>query len=998
VVFNTVDDVKKCLVKILSLEGHVKGTGFLVGEGYVLTARHLVSQAINSGDTVPVICLDHPKTPHEASVVAGSENYDCAVLRIESLDYPALPLADAGENKLGDGAWVYGFQLAEQLDESPYLADVLISAWDAEGSLVLDSALLPGMSGAPVFNLTCRKVVGVVTARFTRDGETSVNHTALAVSSETIVNEWPWLRAVNDRVVKRQQIDSFNHFKSEIMQILQEDLDMHVDPDVVIDGVIVDAVAHRTLMGRSQRTAVQCHTGRLSPESVRDFGSLLVSWRGQGKVDDGRIITAEVIPDEIQSLAAKFPLSCISRDDLENEALGLSRYVQRLIDDYESFHQADERGHSPLVPEMAKYNVRQYYVDVNATDDQEQRYEPVDQFFSRWLSDEQGGLVSVIIDGEHTPSKQVSILGDSGSGKTSFCLHLAYKVACRWRDERTGRVPLYIPLKGYSADGGIDALVNIVVRDTYKLQTSAAGVLRHTVKRGRFLLIFDGFDEMRGGDTEEETRRRYKEIRKFARDQGKVVLTCRSNFFRLAEEVRRILAPTDVAPDLLRRSKRRDTDILYIEPFEESQILEFLSRHPHIAGREQEWLQCVQRATNLRALSERPILLRMLVDTVPSLEHFPESLVSIAELYMIFVESLLARDQESGRVLVLSSRERLSILRALALSLLVVPGRGFCWTALPPLAEAFLDQLRQQKRPDWVDYDVRNSPLLQRQGDRFEFIHESFTEFFAAYDISEYLSGLELEDRLGLFQAILREGSAGEGVRRFVVGIIGFFQGDGRFSYQCSAPEGSIEHGMLLVPLGPFISGGYGTPLVIKELDKSILISKYPVTWREYEMFDPNHRKRLGIEANDLSPVTLVSWENIMSYCDWLSQQRGGKAFRLPTEDEWEKAARGVDGRLYPWGDSEVTLEKANWGYKVGKTTPVNSYEAGISPYGLWDMAGNVFEITSTSPDHGVSHICRGGSWEDPPSRLQCAARHLQRFDAPSLNVGFRVALDLEPR
>ena len=130
-------------------------------------------------------------------------------------------------------------------------------------------------------------------------------------------------------------------------------------------------------------------------------------------------------------------------------------------------------------------------------------------------------------------------------------------------------------------------------------------------------------------------------------------------------------------------------------------------------------------------------------------------------------------------------------------------------------------------------------------------------------------------------------------------------------------------------------------------------IGKYPVTNEQYAAFvkatrqaAPQHWKNGQIPAGkENHPVVDVSWKDAVAFCRWLSQA-SGKTIRLPTEAEWEKAARGDDGRIYPWGDKPPTKELCNFGGNVGDTTPVGQYPAGASPCGALDMAGNVWEWT----------------------------------------------------
>lgn len=125
----------------------------------------------------------------------------------------------------------------------------------------------------------------------------------------------------------------------------------------------------------------------------------------------------------------------------------------------------------------------------------------------------------------------------------------------------------------------------------------------------------------------------------------------------------------------------------------------------------------------------------------------------------------------------------------------------------------------------------------------------------------------------------------------------------------------------------------------------------------EYSLCD------IGDDGKDDHPANCITWDGAKAYCDW-----NGK--RLPTNVEWEKAARGTDGRKYPWGNDPVSCaqaviyEKEGLGYGCGENSswPVGSKEAGKSPYGAYDMIGNVWEWADD--DEGTGAYClRGGSW-----------------------------------
>ncbi len=251
-----------------------------------------------------------------------------------------------------------------------------------------------------------------------------------------------------------------------------------------------------------------------------------------------------------------------------------------------------------------------------------------------------------------------------------------------------------------------------------------------------------------------------------------------------------------------------------------------------------------------------------------------------------------------------------------------------------------------------------------------------------------------------------------------------------------------FEPEMVLIPAGEFLMGS--DPEKDKNAKENELpqhtlylpdyaLAKTPVTNTQYAEFlkatghrPPAHwkilfwRKRWPPRGRQDFPVVNVAWYDALAYCRWLSEITG-KPYHLPSEPEWEKAARGTDGRIYPWGDV-WEAERCNISAEQEKddTVPVGAFPQGASPYGLLDMIGNIWEWTRSlwgrdmrspqfkypyNPSDGredleaktdMRRVLRGVSFFNEQKAARCAARY--RYSPGNFypSVGFRVVISAE--
>jgi formylglycine-generating enzyme required for sulfatase activity len=239
----------------------------------------------------------------------------------------------------------------------------------------------------------------------------------------------------------------------------------------------------------------------------------------------------------------------------------------------------------------------------------------------------------------------------------------------------------------------------------------------------------------------------------------------------------------------------------------------------------------------------------------------------------------------------------------------------------------------------------------------------------------------------------------------------------------------SVGGQMFFIPSGDFTMGSDAPdagpserPLTKVTLNK-FYMSRHLVTNADFEQYDPGHARKRAPGAGDRHPVVYVSHLDAVKYCVWLSTRERRK-YRLPSEAEWEFAARGTDGRKYPWGNHEHRGDLANFadrntvfawsdrevddGYP--ESSPVGAFPFGASPFGIEDLAGNVWEwcldyfepyrgvakVNPHGPSSGSKRVMRGGSWKSRFASLRSTTRNSNVPNYSCNDLGFRIMCECE--
>ncbi|MEG3954814.1 WD40 domain-containing protein [Microcoleus sp. herbarium2] len=458
---------------------------------------------------------------------------------------------------------------------------------------------------------------------------------------------------------------------------------------------------------------------------LRDISALRESVAKQ-RTDEGWLVTARRISraarDEVEK-AENRDLACYTFDELLDQDADFTAYLDW------------------LETEITSRGIDTKYVPLACTkeeiDPDTQRKIGVSHYDGRdgWIE----GYIDLWLD---DPVKEhISVLGEFGTGKTWFAMHYAWMALQRYRDaQKRGlerpRLPLVIPLRDYAKAVSVESLFSEFFFRKHEIPLAGYSAFEQLNRMGKFLLIFDGFDEMAAKCDRQEMINNFWELAKTVVPGAKVLLTCRTEHFPEATEGRALLNAELQASTTILTGETPQFEVLELEKFNDEQIRQALSFQTEAATVEK-----VMGNPQLLDLSRRPVMTELILEALPDIEAGKP--VDMSRIYLYAVRRKIERDIKAERTFT-SVADKLYFLCELSWEMLSTDQMSINYRGFPDRIRSLFGSIVQEEKDlDHWHYDMMGQTMLIRNADGdYTPAHRSLLEFFVAYKFAAELGVL----------------------------------------------------------------------------------------------------------------------------------------------------------------------------------------------------------------------------------------------------------------
>jgi WD40 repeat protein len=418
------------------------------------------------------------------------------------------------------------------------------------------------------------------------------------------------------------------------------------------------------------------------------------------------VISSTSIDSKMRARMQSEGITCSTYAELLYQLFPLNTYVEKLIKNYEK-------------QVITKWDRKDCYIRPTIETDIVYEKQPALNYFAQWMGD--------------TKSPFLVILGDLGTGKTTLSEFLTYHLARSFMDDPVRHpAPVMIPLKEVRKEISLEG---IIISHFYRHGMPDIQFKRfeHLLNLGKIILFFDAFDEMADRVQWQITKNNFNELRRASENGGKVVLTCRTHYFKDRTEQVKLIGqgPKLSAIETALYKDLKDQGhaaVVYLQEFSEDQIADYVQKVRPKSF--QTDLMKIKKIHNLKELAHRPLLLDMIVKSLPKIQQ--SDVITAANLYETFTNIWIDREESKGRFL--DKKIKSSLMLHLAWKMWNKDQKVMHYKELSPFLKPFA------KAKTWDEEELRSiyrelmtATFLKRDEDgHFSFMHRSFLEFFLA--------------------------------------------------------------------------------------------------------------------------------------------------------------------------------------------------------------------------------------------------------------------------
>jgi len=455
--------------------------------------------------------------------------------------------------------------------------------------------------------------------------------------------------------------------------------------------------SEKSLLGATNKTGVIVLKS-ITLDEAKEYKAVLEDLIEKEYLQHGTIILMNGYDNDLKKIFNDSNITILTHFELVNQFIDYSRYIELFIKEYET----------------SLIYTNELYIDLEGKTINGRKRGSLENIVSEWLLDEN--------------KVQLTLLGEFGAGKSTFCNNLIYKLLKNMREDCYSRIPLLINLKRLKYDTDIAATLTDYLVNEMQILVDY-NTFSKLNEEGNFILILDGFDEMANSNDEEVVLKAFKQLDRLTNLNSKIILTCRSHYFRNIDDLRGLFGKSrlnEIVDD------KFGYEIVDISPYSFEQVKEYMRKWDN--DKFDENMAIIESIYNLKDLSTRPVLLAIIAKSLPQIIQSESFQITAASLYTVYINFWLKRDDWRS---VFTPDERLILSIFISKYFFHNDIHSINYKVLENTLEDSLKNSGFQtlKR---VHYEIRTCNFLKNDYEgNYSFVHKSFMEFLLAKSVIE---------------------------------------------------------------------------------------------------------------------------------------------------------------------------------------------------------------------------------------------------------------------